>query len=643
MKKTAMFIIFLFVFSSISSIMTSAEEDTQPIASLVLAVEPNELIFQDIALKIAEHLAEINIDVEVKISSDYSWWPFPTNDWDMKFLETQSLYKRDMRDYYSSEGPYNVFGLIRDMPYGNDSENMQNELLTITDLEEEYVLRENWTELFMDKLLPLLPMYSPRRYIVSWGNILGYQARWELAQSLPYMQFDGVHTGQISLEELNIAADEWWSELNSLFIQDKSDQLISSLISEPIVVNSPDLAPLTTGIVHNWEQISDTHYKFYLRDNIFWNPSFNITTRTSSSEDLDPTNTSSLMIGLKGEFSNGTNQQLTANDAVFSFLAYSNPSISDHSLHFEWLSECYVDQTDPLAFHIIVDQNPKTIEHEPYNQMWEELNRPILPEFFLNSTSNETATTTGGQEYFGLYNNIINTPEWMGYSVSAFGLGKYRLDYFDVYHKTVLERSPTWFEIGSIDGSTQDLDIPTINIFRIDDTEQLPEFKDGKLDIIDVTNFPVDRKTMQSDSAYDVSTFVALDFSYLAFNLRRPFIGGVDNYNWVNQTDYSDYTIGCAVRKAICHAIDRDTINQELFDGEFFVAHRPVPHIWIYYGPYPCPIMYDYDLELAWQWLERAGYVELDKSDFSLITVGIALLAMVVFSFSKRKNKKKLE
>ncbi|MHA1347838.1 MAG: ABC transporter substrate-binding protein, partial [Candidatus Heimdallarchaeaceae archaeon] len=426
-------------------------------------------------------------------------------------------------------------------------------------------------------------------------------------------------------------------------IQDKSDQLISSLISEPIVVNSPDLAPLTTGIVHNWEQISDTHYKFYLRDNIFWNPSFNITTRTSSSEDLDPTNTSSLMIGLKGEFSNGTNQQLTANDAVFSFLAYSNPSISDHSLHFEWLSECYVDQTDPLAFHIIVDQNPETIEHEPYNQMWEELNRPILPEFFLNSTSNETATTTGGQEYFGLYNNIINTPEWMGYSVSAFGLGKYRLDYFDVYHKTVLERSPTWFEIGSIDGSTQDLDIPTINIFRIDDTEQLPEFKDGKLDIIDVTNFPVDRKTMQSDSAYDVSTFVALDFSYLAFNLRRPFIGGVDNYNWVNQTDYSDYTIGCAVRKAICHAIDRDTINQELFDGEFFVAHRPVPHIWIYYGPYPCPIMYDYDLELAWQWLERAGYVELDKSDFSLITVGIALLAMVVFSFSKRKNKKKLE
>ena len=194
MNKKAPLLILLVVFSSISTTIVLAEDDTELIANLVLQVDSNDLILQDIAYKIAEQLAEINIIVEVKIESDWNWFPWGiSRDWDMKVTETDSLSFQNMRSYYTEDGENNIFGLSTEMPYGNDSENMQNELVTIEGLEEKNLLITDWITLFMDKITPLLPLYSPRHYVASWANLLGYESRWSIADCLPYMEFDFLH------------------------------------------------------------------------------------------------------------------------------------------------------------------------------------------------------------------------------------------------------------------------------------------------------------------------------------------------------------------------------------------------------------------------------------------------------------------
>lgn len=625
--------------------MILAEDDSQPFFQLIIQLENSDSFFDDFGLYIAQQLAELNIEVEVRTPDPliYIGDPLITPIWDMKFLNTHTLYKQDMREYYTENGTYNVFNLTSSIPYQDESEAMQSALLSMTDLEEENTYRDDWILLFMDKLLSLLPMFSPRQYYGSWANIDGYEARWKLSHSLPYMEFDGFHTGQESLDELNLASSNWYN-LNPLFEQNKAETFITNLISEPMLVISPEFAPVKSGIIEDWEKITSTHFKFSLRDNLFWNPSFNITDRIASSDSLDPTDVSSLMIGLQGEYSDGTNQQVSAKDVVFSLLAYSNPLISDQTLNFNWLSECYVDEIDPLEFHIIIDQKPLTPEKEFYNDFWLELNRPLLPEFFLNSTSNETSLTTGGQAYIGLYNEIRYTKEWLDFSESAFSCGKYMLDYRVKNLITSLERDPSWFNIGAIDGTVQDLDISTVKIHIIPDGfAQITEFKEGNLDIIDVSSYPVDRKQMQADAQYNVETYVSFDFSFMAFNLNQPIIGGEENKLWVNQSDFENYTKACAVRKAICYAIDRDDINQAFFDSENLIVHNPVPMIYYYYGPNYPVISYNYDLETAWDWMERAGFERLDESNYAWITTCLVMLAYAIIKIHKKKDKKRLK
>ncbi|MHA1408285.1 MAG: hypothetical protein ACTSSG_13020, partial [Candidatus Heimdallarchaeaceae archaeon] len=124
-----------------------------------------------------------------------------------------------------------------------------------------------------------------------------------------------------------------------------------------------------------------------MRDNVYWNPSFNVTGRDASSDPLDTIPISDLMVGLKdGEYSDGTNQQVTAKDAVFTYLAWANPTVSESTTYHDWISDVYVDETDPLAFHVLIDGNPSTPEREQYVDFWTRLSWTILPEFFLNST-----------------------------------------------------------------------------------------------------------------------------------------------------------------------------------------------------------------------------------------------------------------
>ena len=612
MKKKAIYItIFILANLLITSGFNSAVNvnSAEPIANLVFKTNGGGTR-PDYGLFIAQYLRDIGVEVEVKVEE---WSVFVgtlilTHDYDIGIVGLSGGgASPDMRDCYTEDGSLNCYQLGPDIPYGNQSEQMQDIGVTITDLEARQQHYYDWQQLMMDKIVPILPLYAPRSYVGTWANTMGYEGRWGITDSLPYMYYDGYHDGQVSLNEFNLA-DVNWRELNPLFTDDTSSSFIWGLMAEPVLTYSPDLAPLKTGIVNDWEQIDEFHYKLYMRDDIYWNPSYNVTGRTASSDPLSSISTGELMVGLKGEYSDGTNQQVTAKDAVFTYLVWSNPTISESTTYHDWISGCWVDPDDDLAFHVTIDGNPDTPEIEQYVDFWARLPWNLLPEFFLNSTDPTVTYTDGHIPCVGIYDGIADTAPWVTFSTSAFGCGKYMLDYYIRNSVTVLKRNPNWYGIGAIDGTPQDLDIETINIRIIPDTSaELAEFKAGKLDWTSLTSFPAERKQMQADPRFEVQTFISAAFSYMFYNLRRPFVGGADNFVFLDDPGKEEYTVGVAVRKAMNYAIDRDEMNQVLHDGEYLIAHSVLYPFTAYYY-YNDIIKYNYDLYAAFEWLGAAGY-----------------------------------
>ncbi|MCG3221162.1 MAG: hypothetical protein H7641_07245, partial [Candidatus Heimdallarchaeota archaeon] len=391
---------------------------------------------------------------------------------------------------------------------------------------------------------------------------------------------------------------------------------------------SPDNAPLKTGLIDDWEQMTDDHFKFYMRDNVFWNPSFNVTERTSSSTPLLTggvvTDVGELMLGLKdGEYSDGTNKQVTAIDAVFTYLAYGNLNISEDPSLAEWISDIYVDPLDDLAFHVFVDGDPDTAEVEPFIDFFAGMTFQTLPEFFLNSTDLTVTYSGGGIPTVGMYDDMVNTPQWVAFSESCFGHGPFMLDYYVKNSVTVHTRSPFWFGVGAIDGvGGKTIFVETVNTRVIpDDSASLAEFKAGKLDILGVTSFPEERKLMQADPRFEVQTEIRDYYLFIFYNLKRPFLGGADNFVFLDVPGKEEYTKGVAVRKAMNYAIDREEMNLVLHDGEYTLCHNPM-YLYTAFYYYDDVIKYYKDLDAAIEWLGYAGY-ELIVEEEPLPILGI--------------------
>ncbi len=572
-------------------------------ANFVLMVEGGG-VMPDYGFYIAQYLGDIGMNIEVKTEE---WSVFPgipsLPSFDMRIVDFEDDGDSpDMREYYTDGGSKNIFLLAPDIPYGALSEQMQQEGINITDLNQRQQHYYDWQELMMDKIVPMLPLYAQRKYVATWGNTLGYEGRWGIAGSLPYMEYEGYHEGQTSLTEFNMHGNNWGDLLPSR-INDESEELIWDLVSEPVLQFSPDLVPLITGIVFDWEEVEDFHYKFYLRDNVYWNPSYNTTERDEGSIPLSAVPAEQLMKGLKNnETSDGTNQQVTAKDAVFTLSYWASNLLNEESHSYDWISDLYVDPVDPLVFHLHIDGLPDTPQNEHYVDFWSKMNVGFLPEFFLNSSRSDITYTDGGAECRGLYPEIVETPQWSNYSYSAFGCGKYMLDYSIKDSITVLRKNPNWLGIGGIDGTTQDLDIETINILIIsNEIDQFNEFVEGKLDWCSADQVS-SLSDPWGDPTYDIQTFISNSLRVLAFDIRRPLIGGTGNFEWLNEPGKENYTVGVAIRKAICYAIDRDEMNQILHNGEYLIAHSVLfPYTAYYY--YNDIIKYDFNLDKSKEWL----------------------------------------
>ena len=374
-KRTIIFFLVVVSVVNTSLISGKAEVENDPFFTLILKTSGGG-VKPDYGLLIAYNLREIGINVEVKVQ-EWSVWPiYPSyppyiGDWDLFIFNYYfSPFEPALMELYSEEGLVNFSGLGIDLPYGMENEDLLVRINEEADFEARRNITYEWQQLLMEKICPVIPLFSQRIFTGVWSNTLGYDAEWGIVNSLPYMSYEGYHEGQTNLNELNIA-DANWKDLNPIFSDDSSSSFISELLAEPIVQFSPNYFPMKTGLIEDWELINSTHHKFYLRDNIFWSPSFNITGRTKSSPVLDVASTP-LMVGLKGSLSNGTNQQLTAKDVVFTILAHSS-IISEGKVNYDWVKNIYIDPSDELVFHVEVDAKIKTESIEPYGHVLSKL------------------------------------------------------------------------------------------------------------------------------------------------------------------------------------------------------------------------------------------------------------------------------
>lgn len=607
-------------------------------------------IYPDYGLFVAQQLRKLGIEVEVTIEE---WATFVgtlciTRDFDLGIRTFDfSTLDPDPTKHFSVASDMNYEGLEYDMPYVNESEELIQQALSNTNLTQRTETYIEWSNLVMDKIVPVLPLFNERKTIFLWPNTQGYEVGWGLVESLPHIRFDGYHEGQVSLDSFNLALPHWRG-LNPLDNTDSVSDFMIDFITEPIIQIHPSThVPLNTGLIENWEMINETYYSFRLRDNLYWNPSFNAYDRNSNSLPLNSSDLSSLMIGLQGEFSDGTNQKLAAKDVVFTLLAYGNPSVSKHSAEYNWIKEIELNQTDEFSFNLIVDGNLGTPELNPYAPMWSKLSVPCLPEFFLNSTDLNSTETTGGIPMVGLYEGIEETEEWEDYRKSGFGCGKYLIDY--VFQSvdnsiTVFKANPNWYNISAIDGSVQYLNISTINVRVLqDDSAKKAEFSAGKLDLYK-PEIPFD---YQFDPFFIPQTIWSSEVSCLFFNLGRPFVGWNDNY--VNSTfeGKEEYSKAVTVRKAISYAINREEINEVMNHRWYSFQHGLINQL---FSQYSLSEIFDYEhnLDTAIEWLTGVRPVtptptKTPSNPITTISFGINFLygilatTILISLFKKRK------
>ena len=175
-KKTAIIALLILTSFVVSSAIMPTTQGQKVLANLVFKTNGGGYR-PDYGLFIAQYLRDIGIDVEVKVEE---WSVFvgdlvATHDYDLGCVAlTNGGSTPEARSVYTEDGSLNLFQLTEDMPYGNESEEMQDLGVTLIDLEERQQLYYDWQQLMMDKIVPLLPMFSPRFYTAIYSNTKGY-------------------------------------------------------------------------------------------------------------------------------------------------------------------------------------------------------------------------------------------------------------------------------------------------------------------------------------------------------------------------------------------------------------------------------------------------------------------------------------
>jgi ABC-type transport system substrate-binding protein len=196
--------------------------------------------------------------------------------------------------------------------------------------------------------------------------------------------------------------------------------------------------------------------------------------------------------------------------------------------------------------------------------------------------------------------------------------------------KVELIQNEYWF------GSAQKLS--NISFLSIPDKDEaFSMLVEGEVDILDVTYGYLYSEVVNPpdfELSYKVILCRSLSHQEMAINMRHPMIGNGE------LTPVGTHEAGKYLRKAISHTIPRQKIIDECLEGMGFLGVTPVPHGCIGFDESLEP--YAYDLDLAIEYTEKAGYVLCSPISNTSGWVLLPFLICLVY-IAMLKMRKKLE
>jgi len=527
----------------------------------------------------------------------------------------------DFTGIYDENGPLNLFGYDISMDYNeslgtglNEWYMQQGRLMMPPNSQERIQHYWAWEQYLMDKICPLLPLLNYNNYIAYWSNLEGYNQSKGIIQSWGDIVWDNLHLGQNNTEEI-VIQDASWSNLNPIFREDSASSFISKAILDPLVWIDSDMS-IWPHLAKTYTYLNDTTIEIKTREGLKW--------------DTDS----------EGNF---TNEHFDVRDVYFTLYCWKE--VSNDPYMYDWIKDMKI--TDDQTMILYVDENNTTTENEPYAPSLASLSLLILPEHYLNQTQLPDGKTPD-----------ITHIAWSIFETHPFGTSLFKFKNYTTGLETILTVRPdSWILNNSITNdpslnwSTRFGDFSeVINQLRIriitDIQTAKNEFLNGYLDILSLNNLPETREQLYNDTNFSIQSIPQFSMNFIGFNMR-------ENRNPLGSRELcpndKNMTKGLAIRKAICYAIDRVKINEQIHHDDYRIIYWPIPErlgIWCN----PSIIHYDYNLLKAYEMMEKAGY---DIPGFYLpgtgtnISIGNKIISCELFfaifislNFMKKKRKK---
>jgi len=603
-------LIFAIIFCNALVLMPTPIQGTNVFFKLMAKV--HYVYLDEIAL-ISKQLERIGIDVDITTYYYFSYIELLAyRNYDLTYFYIHSFnYDPDYSVLFSENGSLNFFGYHTRMDFDEKLGTGINEWYLDTGLEitppysEERIQHyRDWQQYLMDKILPAKPTLSREEYDTYWSNLEGYNITDGLLRSWGKMSWNGLHTEQISTDEL-VLADSKWYTLNPLFNDEPSEGFICNAILDDLITMDSD-GSYWPHLAESITMINDTHYRIKCRENIKWQS--------------DP----------DGNF---TNEYFDAEDVYFSLYSWNELSHDQHK--FDWIKDMLI--VDEYTIDLFIDEDPSTPTNEPFSLCIEKLQQKMLPEHYLNQTQLEDGKTPN-----------ITHPAWEIYETNCFGTGLFKFDSFteDIETNLILwedcwrmnstitnDESLNWTSrYGTFDDPINNLRIRLFTLYY----DGFSEYLSGRIDFMDILDYQEIANLLigpdhmiQKDSKYATG--------FLAFNMRpiRPMVG-----NEEPAPGDPSITKGLAIRKAIAYATDAVEMNDIIFGGELDSVYHPIPsklNFWCN----PNIIKYDYNLEKAKEYMRIAGFEFisiLTNIDYQIYLISLSTIAIFITISNRRKK-----
>ncbi len=561
------------------------------------------LYYEEYSKSIAQDMREIGIDV-TELPTEYAVFLeniFSDKDFDLAIIELEGTTAPHLEFLFKQGASLNIFKFNDTYDEGYTTD-LLNNISKTTDFYERKNMFYSVQNHLMTNILPMVPLFTPVRTFIYWDNLRYFNPNFGLADSLPYMQFSGLHQSQTAVDELNIGVLGKWIDFNPLTVVENGEKLVLSLIMDKLTTIDDKGTPTPYGIIDDWDYVNSTFLKLHVRTDAIWQTDY---------EELYE------------------NEPFTAEDVIFTLDLMLAQQANRNYEKLKWIDSYEIDIINNNYVNVYIDSDPNTVEKEPYAFAIEDLSVYPYPEHYLNVSSS--------------IDQILDSSRWEKFGEIPFGTGKYvySLTESDPNLALVFDKHANWFNVGAIDGSSLSVDFNTIELQKYSDSYAMRlEMQEGSLDIADFGKDPVAEDSFTPLGTFRTGFKLENSIVFLAFNLDNQYFGGENN---LIPTADLETSKALAIRKAIATIIDKTKINTQYHKGMFNITDTPIPTYFKDYY-YPNVPRYERSIDQAIDFLELAGYnftASENPAPFNFISAGFGLVVASMFVMIVSRKKKK--